>query len=137
MKCHSPPTQSPDPRSCRQGSCLWVGAALPAYLPFIPLHLISWSPMVQVAMSAVLPSSKRVPFSAMFRMTNYLQLISGYLELEDYTKAANNIVAISTTPGTENKNYHVVRDDYANMLDITGLITKATGDRKSTRLNSS
>ena len=40
---------------------------------------------------------------------------------------ANNIVAISTTPGTENKDYHVVRDDYANMLDITGLITKATG----------
>ncbi len=40
---------------------------------------------------------------------------------------ANNIVAISSTPGTENKNYHVVRDDYANMLDITGLITKSTG----------
>jgi thioester reductase-like protein len=40
---------------------------------------------------------------------------------------ANNIVAISTTPGTENKNYHVTRDDYANMLDITCLITKATG----------
>jgi thioester reductase-like protein len=40
---------------------------------------------------------------------------------------ANNIVAISTTPGTENKTYHVTRDDYANMLDITGLITKATG----------
>ena len=40
---------------------------------------------------------------------------------------ADNIVAISTTPGTENKTYHVVRDDYANMLDITGLITKATG----------
>ncbi len=40
---------------------------------------------------------------------------------------ANNIVAISTTPGTENNTYHVVRDDYANMLDITGLITKATG----------
>ena len=40
---------------------------------------------------------------------------------------ANNIVAISTTAGTENKTYHVVRDDYANMLDITGLITKATG----------
>jgi thioester reductase-like protein len=40
---------------------------------------------------------------------------------------ANNIVAISTTPGTENKTYHVVRDDYANMLDITGLITEATG----------
>src|SRR6202034_2863521 len=40
---------------------------------------------------------------------------------------ANNIVAISTTPGTVNKTYHVVRDDYANMLNITGLITKATG----------
>jgi thioester reductase-like protein len=40
---------------------------------------------------------------------------------------ANNIVAISTTPGTANKDYHVTRDDYANMLDITGLITKATG----------
>ncbi len=41
--------------------------------------------------------------------------------------AANNIVAISTAPGTENKTYHVVRDDYANMMDITDLITKATG----------
>jgi thioester reductase-like protein len=40
---------------------------------------------------------------------------------------ANNIVAISTTPGTANKNYHVVRDDYSNMTDITGIITKATG----------
>jgi hypothetical protein len=40
---------------------------------------------------------------------------------------ANNIVSISATPGTANKTYHVVRDDYANMLDITGLITKATG----------
>src|SRR6266851_5704804 len=40
---------------------------------------------------------------------------------------ANNIVAISTTPGTENKTYHVVRDDYTNMLDITDLITKSTG----------
>jgi len=40
---------------------------------------------------------------------------------------ANNIVAISTTPGTENKTYHVVRDDYSNMTDITALITKATG----------
>lgn len=40
---------------------------------------------------------------------------------------ANNIVAISATPGTENRNYHVVRDDYANMMDITGLISKATG----------
>jgi thioester reductase-like protein len=40
---------------------------------------------------------------------------------------ANNIVAISTSPGTANKTYHVVRDDYANMLDITSLITKSTG----------
>jgi thioester reductase-like protein len=41
--------------------------------------------------------------------------------------AANNIVSISTTPGTENKTYHVVRDDCANMLDITRLITQSTG----------
>ncbi len=40
---------------------------------------------------------------------------------------ANNIVAISTTPGTANQTFHVVRDDYANMLDITDLITKSTG----------
>jgi thioester reductase-like protein len=40
---------------------------------------------------------------------------------------ANNIVAISSTSGTANKTYHVTRDDYANMMDITGLITKATG----------
>jgi thioester reductase-like protein len=40
---------------------------------------------------------------------------------------ANNIVAISSTPGTANKTYHVVRDDYSNMMDITGLITKMTG----------
>jgi hypothetical protein len=42
---------------------------------------------------------------------------------------ANDIVAISTTSGTANQTYHVVRDDYANMLDITDLITKATGRR--------
>jgi len=40
---------------------------------------------------------------------------------------ANNIVAVSMTPGTANKTFHVVRDDYANMLDITNLITKSTG----------
>ena len=40
---------------------------------------------------------------------------------------ANNIVAISNTPGTANKTYHVVRDDYSNMMDITGLITQSTG----------
>jgi len=40
---------------------------------------------------------------------------------------ANNIVAISNTAGTANKTYHIVRDDYANMLDITNLITHLTG----------
>jgi thioester reductase-like protein len=40
---------------------------------------------------------------------------------------ANNIVAISTTPDTANKTYHIVRDDYANMMDITNLITSSTG----------
>ncbi len=40
---------------------------------------------------------------------------------------ANNIVAISTTAGTANQTYHIVRDDYANMMDITNLITKSTG----------
>src|SRR3984885_3543723 len=40
---------------------------------------------------------------------------------------ANNIVAISTTAGTANRTYHVTRDDYSNMMDITGLITQATG----------
>jgi thioester reductase-like protein len=40
---------------------------------------------------------------------------------------ANNIVAISNTPGTANMTYHVVRDDYANMMDITNLITQSTG----------
>ena len=40
---------------------------------------------------------------------------------------ANNIVAISFTPDTANKTYHVVRDDYSNMTDITRLITESTG----------
>ncbi|HEV2578985.1 MAG TPA: thioester reductase domain-containing protein [Acidobacteriaceae bacterium] len=40
---------------------------------------------------------------------------------------ANNIVSISSTAGTANKTFHVVRDDYANMMDITSLITKSTG----------
>ena len=40
---------------------------------------------------------------------------------------SNNIVSISLAPGTANKTYHVVRDDYANMMDITNLITKSTG----------
>ena len=40
---------------------------------------------------------------------------------------ANNIVAIATSPGTANQSYHVVRDDYSNMTDITRLITESTG----------
>jgi thioester reductase-like protein len=40
---------------------------------------------------------------------------------------ANNIVAISTSPGTANRTFHVVRDDYSNMTDITRLITESTG----------
>jgi thioester reductase-like protein len=40
---------------------------------------------------------------------------------------ANNIVAISGSRGTANQTYHMVRDDYANMLDITNIINKLTG----------
>jgi len=40
---------------------------------------------------------------------------------------SNNIVSVCAAPGTANKTYHVVRDDYANMMDITNLITKSTG----------
>lgn len=40
---------------------------------------------------------------------------------------ANNIVAISMNPGTANLTYHVVRDEYSNMTDITRLITESTG----------
>ena len=40
---------------------------------------------------------------------------------------ANNIVAISTSPGTANQSFHVVRDDYSNMVDITRLITELSG----------
>jgi thioester reductase-like protein len=40
---------------------------------------------------------------------------------------ANNIVAISTLAGTANQTFHVVRDDYSNMSDITRLITESTG----------
>ena len=34
---------------------------------------------------------------------------------------ANNIVAISTSPGTANQTFHVVRDEYSNMTDITSV----------------
>ena len=40
---------------------------------------------------------------------------------------ANNIVAIATSPGTANQSFHVVRDEYSNMTDITRLITESTG----------
>jgi thioester reductase-like protein len=40
---------------------------------------------------------------------------------------ANNIVAISTSAGTANQTFHVVRDEYSNMTDITRLITASTG----------
>jgi thioester reductase-like protein len=40
---------------------------------------------------------------------------------------ANNIVAISALPHTMNQTFHVVRDKYSNMMDITNIITKLTG----------
>lgn len=41
--------------------------------------------------------------------------------------AASNIVAISGMPDTINRTYHVVRDQYSNMKDITDIITQLTG----------
>ena len=41
--------------------------------------------------------------------------------------AANNIVAISQVPDSINKTFHVVRDKYSNMMDITDIITQQTG----------
>jgi thioester reductase-like protein len=40
---------------------------------------------------------------------------------------ANNIVAISNLPKTAGGTFHVVRDDYANMIDVTNIITELTG----------
>ncbi len=40
---------------------------------------------------------------------------------------ANNIVAISELPDTVNNTFHVTRDEYARMRDITDLISKLTG----------
>jgi thioester reductase-like protein len=40
---------------------------------------------------------------------------------------ANNIVAISAASDTINKTFHVVRDRYNNMMDITNIISKLTG----------
>jgi thioester reductase-like protein len=41
--------------------------------------------------------------------------------------AANNVIAIANIPGTVNGAYHVTRDEYANMADITDIITELTG----------
>lgn len=41
--------------------------------------------------------------------------------------AANNIVSISNAPDTADATYHVTRDEYANMMDITDIITRITG----------
>ena len=41
---------------------------------------------------------------------------------------ANNIIAISSQPCTINKTFHVTREKYANMMDITAIITKLTGE---------
>jgi thioester reductase-like protein len=40
---------------------------------------------------------------------------------------ANNIVAISNLERTEGGTFHVTRDDYANMIDVTNIITQLTG----------
>lgn len=42
---------------------------------------------------------------------------------------ANNIVAICREPSTVNGTYHVTRDEYANMMDITSMMTELTGRR--------
>lgn len=41
--------------------------------------------------------------------------------------AAGNIVAISSIPDTANSVYHVTRDNYANMVDVTNMINRLTG----------
>lgn len=41
--------------------------------------------------------------------------------------AANNIVAISKVPDTINRTFHVTRDEYSSMMDITEIITSLTG----------
>ncbi len=42
---------------------------------------------------------------------------------------ANNIVAISNAPDTIGSTYHVTRDQYSSMIDITSTITRLTGRR--------
>jgi len=43
--------------------------------------------------------------------------------------AANNIVAIASQPATRGSTYHVTRDEYSNMMDVTNAITELTGRR--------
>jgi thioester reductase-like protein len=40
---------------------------------------------------------------------------------------ANNIVGISQLPGTLNQTFHVTRDEYANMIDVTDILSLRTG----------
>ena len=40
---------------------------------------------------------------------------------------ANNIVAIASDPATLGGTFHVTRDDYSNMGDVTSIITRRTG----------
>src|SRR5690606_9851099 len=42
---------------------------------------------------------------------------------------ANNIVAISDSPETINKTFHIVRDRYNNMMDITNIISKLSDQK--------
>ena len=42
---------------------------------------------------------------------------------------ANNIVAISQSPSTSNRTFHVTRDKYANMIDVTDILSARTGCR--------
>ena len=42
---------------------------------------------------------------------------------------ANNIVAISNLPQSVGGVFHVTRDDYANMMDVTAIVTRLTGRR--------
>jgi hypothetical protein len=44
-------------------------------------------------------------------------------------RAASNIVAASNMPDTINKTFHVTRDVYSNMRDITDIITELTGTK--------
>ena len=41
--------------------------------------------------------------------------------------AADNIVAISNVPETANSTFHVTRDEYASMVDVTDIMTQLTG----------